>query len=510
MLLHSGSATERTKATAATTSTGPPGILHVITHECLEGDALRCVIKAVPDDVALELDDYIRAGDLLKWFEAVPLPHPLDLLPAPPPPSSIMPAVSFVGSSTQSSSTTTVVPTTITLAGDSTTITTTWTVPPQSSATTPTGPFSAPSASFSSVSAESSSAYVPSSGFTTVVQTTTACTNCAVLNKTFVSPIASSPSSSPVVTTLTPVSGPPFTTTLFTAHISSASQTTAKPDTALSGTLIPPTSTVRRPPGGWPFQSPASKFAFSRPNGVPSDAFRPTSVTSSTLTATGGPSSHPTVPTAFAGGFPVSSVAVAVGTSRTAFAGGPPVSIASALPSKITFGGPSGIFGIPSRPAPTLSVPTQAIATHAALRLLADVGRGPRVSDTTSEKRSTTGPRHLAKRDRDIKLDPHNARIMLEDEQTLNPNSKLLKKLHAKHSIAAPVELEERGIDRQIISAQHFSLDDGQILKRTSHALRRDATIGLLVVIMLMLATVLVSVTVALIKRRRAKHTARY
>jgi len=43
---------------------------HVITHECLQGDALRCVIKSVPVDTPLELDDYVRSGDVLKLFDA--------------------------------------------------------------------------------------------------------------------------------------------------------------------------------------------------------------------------------------------------------------------------------------------------------------------------------------------------------------------------------------------------------------------------------------------------------
>ncbi|KAF2642573.1 hypothetical protein P280DRAFT_505962 [Massarina eburnea CBS 473.64] len=43
--------------------------IHVITHECLEGDALRCVIKAVPDNVLLEPEDYVRVGDILKLLQ---------------------------------------------------------------------------------------------------------------------------------------------------------------------------------------------------------------------------------------------------------------------------------------------------------------------------------------------------------------------------------------------------------------------------------------------------------
>jgi hypothetical protein len=43
--------------------------IHVITHECLEGDALRCVIKAVPDDVPLNPDDYVRVSDLIQYLQ---------------------------------------------------------------------------------------------------------------------------------------------------------------------------------------------------------------------------------------------------------------------------------------------------------------------------------------------------------------------------------------------------------------------------------------------------------
>jgi hypothetical protein len=34
--------------------------VHIITHECLEGDAVRCVIKGVPTGSVVEANDYIR------------------------------------------------------------------------------------------------------------------------------------------------------------------------------------------------------------------------------------------------------------------------------------------------------------------------------------------------------------------------------------------------------------------------------------------------------------------
>lgn len=33
--------------------------VHIITHECLEGDAVRCVIKGVPEGSVVEANDYI-------------------------------------------------------------------------------------------------------------------------------------------------------------------------------------------------------------------------------------------------------------------------------------------------------------------------------------------------------------------------------------------------------------------------------------------------------------------
>ncbi|KAF2178276.1 hypothetical protein K469DRAFT_803547 [Zopfia rhizophila CBS 207.26] len=38
--------------------------VHIITHECLEGDAVGCIIKPVPESSQLEPDDYVRVGDL--------------------------------------------------------------------------------------------------------------------------------------------------------------------------------------------------------------------------------------------------------------------------------------------------------------------------------------------------------------------------------------------------------------------------------------------------------------
>jgi hypothetical protein len=46
---------------------GSEEIIHVITHECLEGDALRCVIKGVPNSAPLDPDDYVKVSDLLEY-----------------------------------------------------------------------------------------------------------------------------------------------------------------------------------------------------------------------------------------------------------------------------------------------------------------------------------------------------------------------------------------------------------------------------------------------------------
>ncbi|ORY13098.1 hypothetical protein BCR34DRAFT_586811 [Clohesyomyces aquaticus] len=39
-------------------------IVNIITHECLEGDAVRCIIKGVPVSSTIDPDDYVRVGDL--------------------------------------------------------------------------------------------------------------------------------------------------------------------------------------------------------------------------------------------------------------------------------------------------------------------------------------------------------------------------------------------------------------------------------------------------------------
>lgn len=56
-------------------------LVHVITHECLDSDALRCVIKGVRNDAPLDLEDYVRVGDILKMLRraSLSLSHSLSL-----------------------------------------------------------------------------------------------------------------------------------------------------------------------------------------------------------------------------------------------------------------------------------------------------------------------------------------------------------------------------------------------------------------------------------------------
>lgn len=38
--------------------------VHIITHECLEGDAVRCIIKRIPEGSVLQPNDYVRVGEI--------------------------------------------------------------------------------------------------------------------------------------------------------------------------------------------------------------------------------------------------------------------------------------------------------------------------------------------------------------------------------------------------------------------------------------------------------------
>ncbi|KAK3210374.1 hypothetical protein GRF29_44g2516960 [Pseudopithomyces chartarum] len=152
----------------------PVNFIHVITHECLEGDALRCVIKAARDDVPLELDDYVRAGDLLAYFQAgvqqVP-PGSGQTQPEGEGPA-LAPGLEF--------------PPGLELPPG-------FGLPPQVPGAGPD----------------------PSTVYTTHYNTEKPCPWCEVTTRTFVSPIAAPTSDTDVITiTATPDSGPPFTTTI--------------------------------------------------------------------------------------------------------------------------------------------------------------------------------------------------------------------------------------------------------------------------------------------------------
>lgn len=158
----------------------PVNFIHVITHECLEGDALRCVIKAVRDDVPLELDDYVRAGDLLAYFQAgVQQVPPASVGPQPqgedpatvpglefPPGFELPPGLEL----------------------------------PPGFGLPPQVPGAGPD---------------PSTIYTTHYNTEKPCPWCEVTTRTFVSPIAAPTADADVITvTATPDSGPPFITTI--------------------------------------------------------------------------------------------------------------------------------------------------------------------------------------------------------------------------------------------------------------------------------------------------------
>ncbi|OAG12330.1 uncharacterized protein CC84DRAFT_1171077 [Paraphaeosphaeria sporulosa] len=467
----------------------PAGTVHVITHECLEGDALRCVIKPVRDDVPLELNDYVRAGDLLKYLEATSPPK--DGLPPPPPP----PASSTAG---QLSGSPAVLTITATPSGGSTTITTMYTLPPHPSLLVPgssqcfVGPPAGSSSSSSSeapvttitskttvgstvltipttIPVDSSSVVVPissttvpiisyttttvpnlfssspstpsylsHSSYTTYITTTSSCPVCAVTTKTIVSPVPAAVSSY-IVVTATSLSGPPITTTIAVPaastpkSTSTAGQSTQALDTATSATPIPPMSTVLRPPGGWPFELSSSR---------------------------GNNNLRPTV----SGGPPQGSVVPAPGTTSSS-------SAPAGLPTEFVLGGPGGIFRPPASSSRAAAGP--AIATDAVTRLIAAAPRvGGRVADTQYKRSEAREPSSTAAEadwvgyddswdikkglkirgasrhhpDSAIKLTPHIARIVLGDGQTLNPNAKLFRRLRAQKLILGPedVELDRR------------------------------------------------------------------
>src|SRR5689334_4097677 len=43
--------------------------VHIITHECLENDPVRCVKEAVEAGAVLKPEDYVRIGDLYPVFD---------------------------------------------------------------------------------------------------------------------------------------------------------------------------------------------------------------------------------------------------------------------------------------------------------------------------------------------------------------------------------------------------------------------------------------------------------
>lgn len=537
----------------------PVNFIHVITHECLEGDALRCVIKAVRDDVPLELDDYVRAGDLLAYFQAgvqqVPpgsgqtqpegegpalapgleFPPGLELPPgfglppqvpgAGPDPSTVytthyntekpcpwceVTTRTFVSSIAAPTSDTDVItitatpdsgppftttialppaeptpdfpqilpppppqppaenPTVITItatpAGGATTITTTYTLPPvETPAIPPVIPQPAPPADL------------------TITSKTTLGSTILPIETTI--PIR--PDSS-IVVTLDSVTVPIVsyaTTTIIPSN--AAGQTLAPPDTATSATLVPPTSTVRAPPGGWPFQipdfstvypvpvstSPADGNIFpgvgagAQPQGEPYYPYPypypfvqgPVEVPSQSLSLNPG---YPIATAVFGGPFAGGVVSSPASS---------PSSSAGPLPTEIVLGGNAA-----SPVYPPFVVPAQPQATDAVARLIFESGgkgRG-RVPDRVvppSDKRADGDvegkvdgdegdeEEHALQKRRtpDSLVRPyasqHLEHISLHPGQTLNPHSKLVQLLrsirhHSSQSPHSPLNLEPRDL----------------------------------------------------------------
>ncbi|KAF2449241.1 hypothetical protein P171DRAFT_469349 [Karstenula rhodostoma CBS 690.94] len=349
----------------------PAGIIHVITHECLEGDALRCVIKPVRDDVPLEVNDYVRAGDLLKYFEAA-LPPPTSILPPPAPSPSSSSAGELSGDAA-------VLTIHATPPGGSTTMTTIYTPPPHSSSLVPASSLPAASSSQSTVVPPSSAAPV-----TTITSKITVGSTVIPISTNI--PVGST--TIPIVsyTTITvPASSPPSTSTS-TSYVPPSPETTftAVTATPLSrppiATTVPPLSTVRRPSGGWPFQRTRS-----------------TVTASSASASASAPESESEPSTSDASTTPTPA------------------------PTEIVLGGPSGTF---APPAPSADTAAAAANTN------------HRVADTqykSKAKHSAILPRDTdADADTPTNLTPQTARIVLGDDQSLNPNAKFLRKLRAQ------------------------------------------------------------------------------
>jgi hypothetical protein len=180
-------------------------------------------------------------------------------------------------------------------------------------------------------------------------------------------------------------------------------------------------------------------------------------------------------------------------------------------PTEFVIGGPSGIFG-PSSASPV-------IATDAVARLLEAANRGDRVLDTHyADRREAAAPAsapasagNLAPRaamragDKNIKLTPHIARIVLGDDQTLNPNAKLLRKLRSQHLIPSPEEMDEPDVSDTGV------VEDMAVMDRARLAIRDDrekvervhlALFGMVIVLLVALG---VAGVVWVVRRRRAR-----
>ncbi|KAF1967711.1 hypothetical protein BU23DRAFT_573019 [Bimuria novae-zelandiae CBS 107.79] len=482
-------------------SDGTDSTIRVITHECLEGDALRCVIKPVKIHVPLQLDDYVRAGDILKFLQAMaprPLPPPSSSAPISAPSSNVVSSTRYAIYTTSSypqcpvltrtnfspmikptaassfivvSATAQPVPpvkTTIGVPGKpsaavssapagevfvitatpedgGTTITTTITLTPDtpvsdapasstdldlSSSSVPTGTTVTSKLTLgstvipiettipvgtSSIVVPIGSTTVPIVSYLTVTipaaatsPAPNALTTKALTLGSTVIPIETTISLGPLSSIAVPIGSITLpivsyiTATLQAAKATSHSKSAPKmPTPAIPIQAI---STVRRPPGGWPFESQPTKSVSKLSSG-----------------------SKPTT------------------SSSSAPAG---------RPFGIDLGGPTGILALdgtfpdPTPPSPAAATP---LSVEEAIMQLVDKLNHPwnqngharvpdHVPDGGQHKRDVNAPGRPA--EHGVKLTSNVAKISLSEYQTINPNAKLLRKLRANHLLLLPKELD--------------------------------------------------------------------
>jgi len=415
---------------------GSKEIIHVITHECLEGDALRCVIKGVPDDAPLDPDDYVKVSDLLEYLQGsinVPSGSATSAIDAPatisptavapvntPAPSSV--AVSSDIALPNGVSVVTITATAGMSFDDhddrfpnqsvddgSTTITTTATVQVATSAVessnTPAGYVSSASGTLSSSDSLSS---LPSTLVSSSVST----------------PIrsdSSSPSVTAPATISSPTETPSITTTVVQSTVTCKKQCTTLYQTSFI-TIAPTPSNGAYVPSPFPgafSQTPNSRTVYAPPGGWPFQRIR-------TLTSSDSPTATPSVDSAR--------------INRIVRPAGRPVGnriadgrVKDAPMAKMLHGGvfrrdeeddETDTDGEPEDQTPRFSMADLFYKHKAADLHLPQIAR----REHKNEARS------------DIKISEDIARVILNADETLNPNSTLLHKLRP-HLAVSPREL---------------------------------------------------------------------